>query len=127
VYEGLAPLLAQTFDQITVPGSGFIQYTGLRPDIVVTGQLVEEEPTGGGNWGGVRKSARRRPIRIKYSDFDTQEKYAAALAAAAMPIARVTDTGEMIAPAAPDLIHDYDDDDDVILKAVLLRVLEYAR
>ena len=77
---------------------------------------------GRGNWNLLKQKKKYR--RIRYSDYESQEAYAAELALAAMPIARVTDTSEQVFPvagvtsAAPE-----DDDDDFIIKTVVMQLL----
>lgn len=74
---------------------------------------------GNENWLNVnaprRKKKKRESTVIHYSDFDSQEAYAAALAAAAMPMAQVSD-----APAVQGAEPDDDfEDDDAILFAIM--------
>ena len=58
----------------------------------------------------------KKPKRIRYSDFETQEAYAAALAAIAMPIDRVYKEEAIIEASA-------EDEEDEILTMAILKVL----
>lgn len=68
---------------------------------------------GAGNINWLRK---KKPTVIRYSDFTSQEAYAAALAAAAIPLAQVSDTGYV----EPD--DDFDDDDAILF--AIVRILQ---
>ena len=59
------------------------------------------------------KRRKKKPVRIKLSDYARQEEYAAALAAAAIPLTQITETGEVEGESEID-------DDDAILRALFL-------
>lgn len=76
-------------------------------------------PDGAGNqdWRNVRaprKKKKRESTVIRFSDFDSQEAYAAALAAAAIPLTEVSATGTV--PAEDD----FEDDEDILFAIVRL-------
>jgi hypothetical protein len=60
-----------------------------------------------------RKKKKKRAVTIRYSDFASQEAYAAALAAAAIPMSWVTDEGWVEGESEIE-------DDDAILQALFL-------
>lgn len=84
-----------------VPFFGVGFFDGLVDGVVDTG--------GGGNRR--RKRKKNESVVIRYSDFESQEAYAAALAA--VPIVQIPDEVEVLET----------DDDDEILKVLVLRML----
>lgn len=79
---------------------------------------------GGGSWNLLGKGRRKKkPLLIKFSDFETRDAYEAALAAAlrpvmqAVPIEREVDSREQIKPEAESI--DSDDDDKLIMALVM--------
>ena len=88
-------------------GAGLVAYQDEAGEPVVV-------DTGG---GGHKK--KRKPLRIRYSDFETREKYEEAVRAAAMPIIQPA----VAAPAPiPFMEPPEEDDDDLLIKAIVLRM-----
>ena len=81
--------------------------SGAAPPVVV------DVPASAGNIDWLKRKKKRGKV-IRYSDFESQEAYAKALAAASLPIAIITEP------------EDYEEafgDDDAILKALFLTTL----
>ena len=89
--------------------SNAFQNNAFQIDIAVVSNLGP-----GGAFPQGRKKKRRGTV-IHYSDFETREAYAAALAAAAMPIAIVTEH--------PPYSQEDAEDDDLILLAAVKRLI----
>lgn len=84
------------------------QVTGFQIDSGVVVVIPDVAPSAG-NWDKLLKKKKRKAKTIRFSDFDSREEYAKALAALAMPIVRHEDPVE--------------DDDDHILMALVTRIL----
>jgi hypothetical protein len=111
-------------DQSVEPNPVVIDHAALlypfRPHDAVQ-QIQEVEQVSRGNWNLLKPG--KKPRRIRYSDYESQEAYAAALALAAMPIARITDTSELVSPEAGIIPREADDDDEIIINAILMHIL----
>lgn len=108
---------------IELSGQVISAYTG---NLTNQGGEIDGIPSteGGGSWNLLRgRQRRKKPTIIKFSDFETRDKYEAALAAAAMPlvqavpIEREIDTSEQVKPEAESI--DSDDDDKLIMALVM--------
>ena len=86
-------------------------YTGVLatapPTLVVS--VVDQGGVGNLDW----RRKKKKPVLIRYSDFSSQEAYAAALAAAAIPMSRVTEEGLVEGESEIE-------DDDAIIQALFL-------
>lgn len=136
--------LTASIDTLTGVASGGVT------DVDLTGQVItasigtltaqggqpsgETQTEGGGSWnllGHRNRHRRKKPLVIKFSDFETRDAYEAALAEAlipkveAVPIEREVDTSEQVKPktelfAAED--GDDDSDDDKLITEIIMRL-----
>ena len=99
---------------------------------VLTGQDVAfgyippeepEQPGGGSSGRGIGRRRKKRPTIIRYSDFESRDRYEAALAAAAMPLVQPSIVQAAPIPFEAESEPEEDDDDDLIIKAVVMRML----
>ena len=100
---------------VTVPSTALVNsasdVTG-SPTFQITPIVVTTGVTG--SIGRFFRDKKKRGRVIRYADFTTQEAYAAALAEAAIPLSKVTDTGEVQGESEIE-------DDDAIIRALFLR------
>lgn len=82
--------------------------------------VTADVPGGSSEPSRYRKKKRKSDaVVIRYSDFDSQEAYAAALAAASLPLAAVREDGS-VEPAHED---DIPDDDEIIRALFLIQTI----
>lgn len=107
--------LAYQVTDFAYQGSGAFAYQGSED-----GPSPSPETIGYGNWGkSLRGKKLKSTKRIYRSDYVDQEEFAAAVKAALRPVPMSDISDAQIIIAEPD----DGDDDDLILQAVLLRIL----
>lgn len=110
----IGTVVVQTASNVTVfPNGTFAlgQVGTVQVTIDGTQPPEEEVPSAGGTGEWRLRRKKRRPV-IRYSDYSTQEAYAAALSQAAIPLTQVSDEGYV----EPE--DDFEDDDEILFAIV---------
>lgn len=100
--------------RVLAADTGSYALTGNAAGFVYSGGVAPSTDGQGGFLGGFKEPKRKRNRVIRWSDFESRDAYAKELAAAAMPLARVSDPRESV--------YADDDEDDELIELLLMKL-----